>query len=209
LTIFLCVTVVCPFIARIYWHYGNKKIEKGNVEGNIKNYEKALKYNPYFGEIYYSMGVTLKNDEFYNLSWEYFEKAEKYIDHPNLPQYLAFVYLNTGLFNKAAIKLEKAIFYQKDEKSTLPLFIELGKTYIHLNKYELAETALKNILKIDSNSVNSHFSLGGVYFQQDKLQETLEEFQEIVKIAPDSMKAEYSEKLIKEITEKLDEKTEE
>ena len=209
LSVFLCVTIVRPFIARTYWYYGNKEIEKGNVEENIKNYEKALQYNPYFGEVYYSMGVTLINKEFYNISQEYFEKAEKFIDHPNLPKNLAFIYINTGQLDKAAIKLEQAISYQSDEKSMLPLYIELGKTYIRINKYELAEMALKNALKIDPNSINGHFGLGNIYLHQDRLQESLNEFQEIIKISPGTTDAEYSEKMIKEITEKLDRKSEE
>jgi tetratricopeptide (TPR) repeat protein len=179
LAVFLCLTIARPFIARVYYYYGNKEIEKGNVEGNIKNYEKALKYNPYFGEVYYSMGVTLINKEFYNLSQEYFEKAEKFIDHPDLPKNLAFIYLNKGQLDKAAIKLEQAISYQSDEKSMLPLYIELGKTYIRLNNKELAEIAFKDALKIDPDSINAHYGLGNVYLQQDRLQEALNEFQEI------------------------------
>ncbi len=203
LAVFLCVTIARPFIARVYYYYGNKEIEKGNVEGNIKNYEKALKYNPYFGEVYYSMGVTFKNEGFYNLSQEYFEKAEKYIDHPDLPKNLAFYYLTKELLDKAAIKLEQTISYQEDEKSMLPLYIELGKTYIRIKKFEPAEMALKNALKIDSNSINAYYGLANVYLQQDRLQEALNEFQEIIKISPGTADAEYSEKMIKEITEKL------
>jgi tetratricopeptide (TPR) repeat protein len=69
--------------------------------------------------------------------------------------------------------------------------------------------ALKNALKIDSNSINGHFGLGNIYLHQDRLQESISEFQEIIKISPGTTDAEYSEKMIKEITEKLDEKTEE
>ena len=208
LSVFLCVTIVRPFIARTYWYYGNKEIEKGNVDENIKNYEKALQYNPYFGEIYYSMGITLKNKEFYTLSQEYFEKAEKFIDHPGLPKNLAYIYLTKGQLDKAAIKLEQAISYESDEKSTLPLYIELGKTYIRLKKYELAEIALKGALKIDPNSINGHYGLGNIYLKQERIEEALKEFQEIIKISPGTADAEYSEKAIEEIKKRLNEKTE-
>ena len=208
LSVFLCVTIVRPFIARTYWYYGNKEIEKGNVDANIKNYEKALQYNPYFGEVYYSMGVTLIHKEFYNLSQEYFEKAEKIIDHPDLPKNLAYIYLGKGQLEKAAIKLEQAISYQSDEKSMVPLYIELGKTYIRIKKYELAEIALKNALKIDPNSVNSHYGLANIYLRQDRLQEAINEFQEIIKGSPDTSDAEYAEKSIKDIKKRLNGKTE-
>jgi len=208
LSVFLCVTIVRPFIARTYWYYGNKEIEKGNVDANIKNYEKALQYNPYFGEVYYSMGVILIHKEFYNLSQEYFEKAEKIIDHPDLPKNLAYIYLEKGQLEKAAIKLEQTISYQSDEKSMIPLYIELGKTYIRIKKYELAEIALKNALKIDPNSVNSHYGLANIYLRQDRLQEAINEFQEIIKGSPDTSDAEYAEKSIKDIKKRLNGKTE-
>jgi len=208
LAVFLCMTITRPFIARVYYYYGNKEIEKGNVKENIKNYEKALKYDPYLGEVYYSMGLTLANEGFYNLSQEYLEKAEKFVDHPNLPKSLAFIYLNKEELNKAVIKLEQAISYQSDEKSMLPLYIELGKTYIKINKKELAEIALENALKIDPDSINAHYGLGNVYLQQDRLQEALNEFQEIIKISPGTADAEYSEKAIEEIKKRLKEKTE-
>ena len=208
LAVFLCVIIVRPFVARVYYYYGNKEIEKGNVKENIKNYEKALKYDPYLGEVYYSMGLTLINNGFYNLSQEYFEKAEKLIDHPNLPKNLAFIYLNKGQLDKAAIKLEQAISYQEDEKPMIPLYIELGKTYIRLNNKKLAEIAFKNALKIDPASINAHYGLGNVYLRQGRLQEALNEFQEIIEISPGTTDAEYSEKAIEEIKKRLNEKTE-
>ncbi|GAI89207.1 unnamed protein product, partial [marine sediment metagenome] len=52
-TIFLCVTVSRPFIARTYWYYGNKEVEKNkDVNKAIKMYEEALKWDPYLGEVY-------------------------------------------------------------------------------------------------------------------------------------------------------------
>jgi len=208
LTVFLCVITIRPFIARVYYYYGNKEIEMGNVQESISNYEKALKHDPYLGEVYYSMGLTLLNNGFYKLSQEYFEKAEKVTDHPNLPEKLAFIYLNKGELDKAAIKLEQAISYQEDEKSMVPLYIELGKTYLRLNKKESAEMALKNALKIDSNSIYTHYGLGSIYLQQDQLEEAISEFNEIIKISPDTEDAEYAENAIQRIKEKLNEKTE-
>jgi O-antigen ligase len=120
LAIFLCVTVSRPFIARTYWYYGNKEVkENKDVNKAIKMYEEALKWDPYLGEVYYQMGRTLQNRRIYNIALEYFEKAEKYVDHPDLPQDLASVYLKKELFDKAAIKFKQAISYQKNEKSII------------------------------------------------------------------------------------------
>ena len=79
------------------------------------------------------------------------------------------------------------------------LYIELGKTYIRIKKYELAEIALKNALKIDPGSINAHYGLGNIYLQQDRLQDALIEFQEITKISPGTTDAGYAEKALEEI----------
>jgi tetratricopeptide (TPR) repeat protein len=84
--IFLCVTVTRPFIAKVYWYYTNREIENENLDKAIKINEKALKWDPYFGEIYYSIGKILEIKELYGVAMKYYEKTEKYTDNPNLPQ---------------------------------------------------------------------------------------------------------------------------
>ena len=202
LTIFLCVTVSRPFVARTYWYYGNKELEKNkDVNKAIKMYEEALKWDPYLGEVYYQMGRTLQNRGIYNIALEYFEKAEKYVDHPDLPQELASLYLKINLFDKAAIKLKQAISYQKDEKSMVPMYNQLGAIYSRLKNYKQAEMAFKNALEIDSNYVNSHYGLASVYLQQNRSEEALQELQKVIELAPDSQRAKNARELIQKIAQ--------
>ncbi len=58
------MTVTRPFVARIYWYYGFKEIEKENWNKAIKTYEEALKWDPYLGEIYYDIGKILETKNF-------------------------------------------------------------------------------------------------------------------------------------------------
>lgn len=207
LAVFLCVTVTRPFVARTYWYYGFKKIKNEEWNKAIKIYEKALKWDPYLGEVYYDIGKILQNKGIYNLALEYFEKAEKYIDHPNLHQDFALIYLKKGQLDKAAIKLKQAISYQQDEKSMLTLYTELGNTYLRLERYKPAEIAFKNALKIDLNFVNAHYGLAGVYLRNNRMEEALEELQKVVELAPDSKEAEYAREIMQKIAqEKLKDK---
>ena len=201
LTIFLCVTVTRPFIARIYWYYGFKEIEKENWNKAIKTYEEALKWDPYLGEIYYDIGKILETKELYGVAVEYFEKAEKYINHPDLPQDFALIYLKKGQLDKAAIKLKQTISYQSDEKSMLPLYSELGNTYLQLERYKPAEIAFKNALKINPDFVNAHYGLAGAYLQQNKQAEALEELQKVIELAPDSQEANYAKITIQKLNQ--------
>lgn len=202
LTVFLCVTVSRPFIARTYWYYGNKEIEKSkDINKAIKMYEEALKWDPYLGEVYYQMGKTLQNRGIYSMALEYFEKAETYVDHPDLPQDLAAAYLRTNLFDRAAIKYKKAISYQKNEKSMLPLYNQLASIYFRQKNYKQAEMAFKNALKIDLNFVNSHYGLASVYLQQNRSEEALQELQKVIELAPDSQLAKNALGLIQKIAQ--------
>jgi len=200
LTIFLCVTVSRPFIARTYWYYGNKELEKNkDVNKAIKMYEEALKWDPYLGEVYYQMGRTLQNRGIYSIALEYSEKAEEYVDHTDLPQDLTSLYLKINLFDKAAIELKQAISYQEDEKSMVPMYNQLGAIYSRLKNYKQAEMAFKNALKIDFNFVNSHYGLATVYLQQNRSEEALQELQKVIELAPDSQMAKNAQEKIQKI----------
>ena len=201
-TIFLCVTVTRPFIARIYWYYGFKETEKENWNWRkaIKIYEEALKRDPYLGEIYYDIGKILETKEFYGVAMEYFEKAEKYTDLPNLPLDLAVIYLQNGMLDEAATKLKQAISYQSDEKSMLPLYAGLGNTYLQLERYKPAEIAFKNALKINPDFVNAHYGLAGAYLKQNLSNEALIELQKVIELAPDSQEANYAKITIQQLT---------
>jgi len=198
---FTCFTVVRPFIAQIYWYYGSKEIRNNNYNKSIKIYEKALKYDPYLGQAYYDLGLILNNKGFTNAAQEYFEKAEKYFDHPELPRNLAIVYLSNQNYEKAISKLEQAISYKKNEKSMLPLYAELGNTYITLKRYKLAEIALKEALKIDPDFINAHYGLANVYLQENKMEEALKELQKVIEIDPDSIQARFARDILQKITQ--------
>jgi Tfp pilus assembly protein PilF len=199
-TIFLGVTVTRPFIARIYWYYVNKEIKNENWDEVIKMDEKTLKWDPYLGEIYYNIGKILEIKELYGVALEYFEKAAKYIDSPNLPQDFALIYLKKGQLDKAAINLKQAISYQSDEKSMLLLYSELGNTYLQLERYKPAEIVFKNALKINPDFVNAHYGLAGAYLKQNLSNEALIELQKVIELAPDSQEANYAKITIQQLT---------
>lgn len=200
LSIFLCITLSRPFIARVYWYYGAKEVKEGNLEKALTVYQKSLQYDPYLGSIYYRIGEILmfykKN---FTLAEEYFKNAEKYTDYPKLPQYFANIYFQRGELNKAIVKLEQAITYQESKTTMMPLYLTLGTSYLKLEDYEKAEIAFNNALEIDINSVKVHYNLAVVYLKQGKKDMALLEFQEVIKLAPDSTEAEYSQEVLSKL----------
>ncbi|MCK4240101.1 MAG: tetratricopeptide repeat protein, partial [Candidatus Atribacteria bacterium] len=201
LSLFLCVITVCPFVSQIYQFYGVQNIKMANYDGAIKNYHKALKWNPYSGLIYYDIGLILSEKNIYSLAIENFEKAGKYIDHPYLPQKLAYLYLKKGQGDKAISKLKQAISYEKNEKLMVPLYVDLGKLYLQARRYKLAETTFGNALKITPDFVNAHYGLAVAYLQQNKQTEALEELQKVIELSPDSQEAKYAQDIMQNIAQ--------
>jgi len=201
LAIILSITIARPFIAQTYWYKGFREIEKENWNKAIKIYEEALRWDPYLGPIYYDIGKILQNKELYVISREYLEKAAKYIDHPDLPLDLAIIYLKSGMLDEAAIKLKQAISYQPDVKLMLPLYAELGNTYLQLERYKPAEIVLKDALKIDPDFINAHYGLAGAYLNQNKTEEALLELEKVIELAPDSQEANYARNIMQNIAQ--------
>jgi tetratricopeptide (TPR) repeat protein len=197
LSIFLCITLSRPFIARVYWFYGAKEAKAENLDQALAVYQKSLQYDPYLGSMYYCIGEILMNHKKdHTLAEEYFKKAEKYTDYPKLPQYLANIYFQRGEFEKAVTKLELAVTYQESKAAMLPLYRAIGTSYLKLKDYEKAETAFNNALKIDGNSYKAHYGLAGAYFNQGKKDLALLEFKKVIELAPHTIEGKYSQEML-------------
>jgi O-antigen ligase len=199
LTVFLCVTVARPFMARTRWFSGFKEVEKKNWEKATDIYEVALKWDPYEGGLYYDLGKIFMERGLYNTALKYFKESEKYFDLRGLPQNLAIVYLAKGETNNAITELKRAISYQLREGTMPPLYNELGNTYLKLEKYELAEVAFMDALKIDSNLIGTRYRLTDAYLKQNKIEEALVELKKVIKLAPNSQEAKYAQDTIQKI----------
>ena len=123
------------------------------------------------------------------------------MDHPDLPTRLAYIYFKKGQLDKGIAKLKQAISYQKNEKSMVPLYNDLGNNYIRVGRYKPAEIAFKNALKIKPKYMNAHYGLAGAYLRQNKLDEAQEELQKVIELAPDSQEAQYARDTIQKITQ--------
>jgi O-antigen ligase/Tfp pilus assembly protein PilF len=199
LSLFLCVIIARPFVSQFYEFYGVEYAKKADHDTAAKYFQEALKWNPYFGMAYYNLGQIISQKGIYTPAIENFEKAEKYMDHPDLPAKLAYLYFKKGQLDKGIAKLKQAISYQKNEKSMVPLYTDLGNNYMRAGRHKPAEIAFKNALKIDHKYVNAHYGLAGAYLRQNKLDEAQEELQKVVELAPNSKEANYAKFIIQKL----------
>ena len=199
LAAFLCITVARPFVARTYWYYGNREVYNQNYDKAIKIYESGLKWDPYLGVLYYNLGTFFMSPTLYDTALTNFEKSSKYFDYRDLPQNLATIYLAKGDLDKAIDEFKRAISYQSKEGTMPPLYAELGNAYLKLERYEPAEIAFKNALKINANYAVAHYGLASTYLKQNKIDEGLVELKKVIELAPDSQEAKYARDAIQKI----------
>jgi len=232
LAAFLCITVARPFMAKIVWFSGFKEVEDKDWEKATEIYESALKLDPYLGALYYDLGKVFLKRGLGNTALKSFKKAERYIDFPGLPLNIAIIYLAKGDTDNGIIELKRAISYQPVEKMPL-LYVELGNVYLQFERYESAEIAFKNAIKINSNLltddslkqnktdeelaelrnkinsnlVGAHYKLAEAYLRRNKVEEGLVELKKVVELGPESEQAKYARDIIQKIEQaKLDAK---
>jgi O-antigen ligase/Tfp pilus assembly protein PilF len=200
LSVFLYISLSRPFIARVYWFYGTKEAIAGNLDKALTVYQKSLQYDPYLGPMYYGIGEILMNHKKdLTLAEEYFKKAEKYTDYPKLPEYFANIYYQRGEFEKAVIRLEQAVTYQKSKARMVPLYRTIGISYLKLKDYEKAEIAFINALEIDVNFYKAHYGLAGAYLNQGKKDLALLELKKVVELAPHSVEGKYAQEMLNKL----------
>jgi len=199
-TIFLCIHLFRPFIANIYWYYGNNEIKNGNVDKAIELYHQSIEYDPYLSGAYYALGeIALNIEKDFDLAENYYKKAERYADYPNLPQHFAAIYVRKKEFSQAIPRIIQAISYQGKEEKKVGLYSSLGNAYLAVNDDKKAENAFQNALEIDPNSVDAHYWLARMYLDQKKEEQALFHLEQIVSIAPESTKAKLSQGIIRKI----------
>jgi O-antigen ligase/Tfp pilus assembly protein PilF len=191
--------LIRPFMARVYWYHGNQQIVRGNYNEAIEIYEKGLEWNPWQGEMYYDIGNILATKGISQLALEYYHKAEKFVDHHNLPQNIASLYIKRGEIGKAIPYLEKAIKYQQDKRSMLSLQLQLGNIYLTIRDFKKAEQHFSEAIKNNPKSPEAYYGLAGAYVNQGKKELTVEALQKVIELAPESKIAGYAKVMLKKM----------
>jgi len=178
--------IIRPFMARVYWYYGNQQRFSGNSNKAINIYEKALKWNPWQGDIYIDLANSLRMTNNTQEALKNLHRAEIFTDHPFLPGNIAYLYNDKGESEKAIPYLEKAIKYQPDRESMLPLQLHLGSIYLERKEYKNAERHFADAIKNDSNNAEAYYGLAKAYRNQDKKEQAIEALEKVIGLAPES-----------------------
>ncbi len=192
--------LVRPFVARVYYYYGEDLITRINKYNEaIAFYEKGIRMNPWLGDLYYKIGINQSARRQNTSALENFHKAEKYMDDHYLPQHIAYLYLRLEEYDKAIPYFEKAIKYQPNNKGIPSLQIQLGNIYLTMEDYQNAEHYFIDAIKNSPDRAEAYFGLAGVYMGQGKNEEALAALERVIEIAPQSEFADNARTMLIEL----------
>lgn len=198
-TVVFVLLLIRPFMASVYLYHGNKQNIIGNYNKAIIMYEKGLQWNPWQGRIYCDIGNILVRKGLFTPALEYFLKGEKFIDYHYLPQSIAEMYVRSGEIGNAIPYLEKAIKYQKDKSSMLPLQLQLGNFYLTMKDYQNAERHFSGAIEINPFFIEAYYGLGRTCFYLGQEEKAIEMLQKVIELDPESKVAGYAGMMLQKI----------
>ncbi len=133
-----------PISAPLYWHIGNHYYDQAKFKAAVKNYQKALKYNPHHVHVLNNLGSTYLAMGMNDSAKENYDKALKInpLFTETLMNYAAF-HFNTGYVDGALGYILQVRVDQ--EPHNYKAFIELiGKAKVELLIEKHSDPALKS-----------------------------------------------------------------
>ena len=160
-----------PFYAEAYVGLGDAKAAKGDVDGAINAYQKALVHNPLSGKVYASLGTI--DDSEKSLYYESVQAYKKAVDldpvNTEARMGLAEVYEDKGLYPEAIGEYKKVV--ELDSRNTGALYnlalvyekvdpkesISLWERYIQLAGSQPTEKDWVDVAKLHLRKLKNQF----------------------------------------------------
>jgi len=160
-----------PFYAEAYVGLGDAKAAKGDVDGAISAYQKALVHNPLSGKVYASLGKIYYSEK--SLYYESVQAYKKAVDldpvNTEARMGLAEVYEDKGLYPEAIGEYKKVV--ELDPKNTGALYnlalvyekvdakesIALWERYIQLASSQPTEKDWVDVARLHLRKLKNQF----------------------------------------------------
>lgn len=163
-------------------------LKGGDIEKAITYYKKAAEINPFSADAYNNMGVIFTSEKRLDEAIEAFKQAYR-LNASSIASLdnLARIYINKDMLNEAAITLVE-ILKSNPAHSTEILNI-LGKIYFKQEKIDKVIRVCKEIVKQNPGDIIAHENLGSMYYKKGMMPEAAAEFETLLRIQPDNIKA--------------------
>jgi len=159
-------------LAEAYTLRGDCYREIGNAEQAVREYDKAIGFNPNDWMAYFGKGSMADNDDLVN-AIDHFQKAASLNHGPELPYILrqiSFNYFLAGFIEKSKYYIQEAMKLDDDSLQYYDMVAEYERAmdnYINANKF------LKKGYAIDSTNIEILNNLGFNYMSLGKFKESL------------------------------------
>jgi tetratricopeptide (TPR) repeat protein len=157
---------------------------KGNADGAIQHYEKALSDSPNFYPAHNNLGSIYLARQNFEAAQTHFEAALK-TNQNDVEAYfnLANVLLMTKRYPDAEREITEGL--QRRPDSAFGHFLQ-GLLYSRTARPELAEKSLQSALQLDPKMPQAYLQLVNLYLQQNRAPDAIAELEAYLKVFPDS-----------------------
>jgi len=163
---------------------GREADRKGNHEGAIQHYQKALEYSPDFYPAHNNLGTIYVSRQNFDAAEMQFEAALRINQNDGQAYFnLANVLLLTQHYGEAEHEIDEGLKRRPD--SAFGKFLQ-GSIYIRTGRPEVAEKSLQNALQLDPRMSQAHLQLVNLYLQQRRTSDAVSQLEGYLKAFPDS-----------------------
>jgi tetratricopeptide (TPR) repeat protein len=176
-----------PNKPRPLYGYGNALADAGNASEALTYYNKAIKLNPQFYDVYYNRGnakTKLGDDLGAIADYEETLRINPYYAnaHYNLGNALA----RQGNMTEAVVQFEEAV---RIRPRSAEYQNNLGYVLALLGKEDEAITHFREAIALKPDLVDAHNNLGSALLHQRRTDEAIESYREALRINPDFKQA--------------------
>ena len=168
-----------PQLSDAYTVRGEYYSRKGQDEQAIREYEKAIKFNPNDWRAYSGKGDLYLNDDLVK-AIDNFHKAA-FLNHgselPGLLGIISYAYIDAGFTEKAIYYLQEALKLDGDSVNYL---FRVSRTERYLGDFEKAIEFLKKGYAIDSTHTSTLLQLGDNYLFLGQYEESLKYYEKYI-----------------------------
>ncbi len=169
--------------ADLYKVLGDIFFDKKDLDNSVNYYEKAIKLNPNFAEIFYNLGVisTLKNDPVKAIEY-YLKSIEIKPDYKEAYFNLAHALKTNNDLDNAVLCYQKLLAVDPHDAEA---YFNLGLALHSKKDLNKAILYYNESIKFDSENPNVHFSLGLAHFMLNDYDRAIMSFRQAILLKPD------------------------
>ena len=179
---FLSSVLKTPKDSNAHMLYGASLYWLGDIEGAIKEYDKAIVLNNSNGLAFQLKGIALAWERRFAESLSNFLIAEKHNpERSDIKMNIGSLYHSMGKFSEALYYFRRAV--KMEPQNSLYNF-QLGLLYKRLGRYEEAKLMMEKAVKIDAYYEDAVFQLGIINERLSEAEEAISLYKRALAIKP-------------------------